>query len=297
MKDLTFEEFDKGIGRSATYWASKETNETKEMVRKKKIEGFYSKYKFIKHEAMIVTPGLYKIFETYKNDFEYHLEDKKPIIVLGDTGVGKSLFLRLSKELFRNKYSHKKKHPINTINCAHFEKQLARSELFGHVKGAFTGAVQKTIGWIEKSNNGLLILEEVGELSKEVQAELLTFLDTKEFHKVGSTKIDKSSVQIVAATNRTDDLREDFFYRFFPYKIPPLYTRRNDVLFYLALLFGDSIESLSLWEVMTLLAHNWPGNIREVERVGRLLYMRKGNKFNKLRGISGSINLEEIYKK
>jgi len=190
-------------------------------------------------------------------------------MICGPSGVGKTLFLHIYKKLCREKRGDNCR--IKTVNCSHFSGDLARSELFGHIKSAFTGAVQDKDGWIKSADNGILVLEEIGDLPKETQANLLTFIETGEFHKVGSTETEKASVKIVGATNRAENLRSDFRYRFFPVNIPPLYERRQDVLYYLACKFPHLIAMLAPWEIMTLLAHNWPGNVREIESLGRLL--------------------------
>jgi transcriptional regulator with GAF, ATPase, and Fis domain len=148
---------------------------------------------------------------------------------------------------------------------------IVRSELFGHVEGAFTGAIRDKTGLVEIANGGLLILEEVGELPFEAQAMLLTFIETGEYRRFGDEKTRKSEVRIVAATNRESDLRADFRYRFFPYYIPPIQARRGDILYYFNEIFPELTKSFTRSEVLLLLSHNWPGSVREIERIGRLL--------------------------
>ena len=134
---------------------------------------------------LIIPPGLGRSLL----DFEahYHVAGKKPILISGDTGVGKSLFLHLSIAYFKEEYKKKKdERPIIEANCAHFaggasDLNMSRSELFGHCKGAFTGAIRNKMGLVEKADGGLLILEELGELPLEVQAMLLTFIETGEY--------------------------------------------------------------------------------------------------------------------
>ena len=222
-------------------------------------------------KRFIVPPGLIKSIK----DFETHIEigQNSPIMICGPSGAGKSLFLHIYKKLVREKHGSDCR--IETVNCSHFSGDLARSELFGHIKGAFTGAVKKKTGWLKRADNGILVLEEIGDLPKETQANLLTFIETGTFHKVGSTVTEKADVQIVAATNREAALRTDFRYRFFPFYVPPLYKRRQDILYYLAYLIPQLIPNLNLWEVMALLAYNWPGNVREIERTGTLLMSKK----------------------
>ena len=225
----------------------------------------------IPHDKFIVPREL--VWRVAQFIAHYEAAKQEPILIVGASGVGKSLFLHLFEKLYREE--HGEKSPIITVNCSHFAGDLARSELFGYTRGAFTGAIRDRTGWIEKANGGVLILEEIGDLPLETQTKLLTFIETKEYSKVGSSEIKKANLQIVGATNREEKLREDFRYRFFPFYIPPLYKRRRDVLYYLAAKFPTLIESLTTWEVLTLLAYNWPGNVREVERVGRLLQRKK----------------------
>lgn len=194
-------------------------------------------------------------------------------MICGPSGVGKSLFLHIYKKICQEKHGPECR--IETVNCSHFSGDLARSELFGHVEGAFTGALRDKEGWLRRADNGILILEEIGDLPRETQANLLTFVETSQFHKVGSTITEKANVHIVAATNRENRLRTDFRHRFFPFYIPPLYQRRYDILYYLAHQFPQLMPSLAPWEIMVLLAYNWPGNVREVEKVGRLLMCKK----------------------
>lgn len=219
----------------------------------------------------IVPPGLrHKVSE-----FQAHFKvaNGAPIMICGPSGVGKTLFLKMARSLCRDEYG--KKTPIYTINCSHFDGDMARSELFGHTKGAFTGAVTDKLGWIRKAHGGVLILEEVGELPQEVQAQLLTFIEDGLFHQVGSSEMERADVRIFAATNNEGALREDFRYRFFPFYVPPLHLRRQDILYYLAGMFPDLVRELCPWEVLTLLAYDWPGNVREIERVGRIMQRRK----------------------
>ena len=219
----------------------------------------------------IIPPGLrYKVRE-----FEAHcrVAQDAPIMICGPSGVGKSLFIHIFKQLHAEKL-REKNFPA-TVNCSHFSGDIARSELFGHVRGAFTGAVEEKKGWIEKTDGGVLILEEVGDLPPETQAKLLSFVETGEYHKVGCSRIRRSSLQIIAATNRYENLREDFQPRFFPFHIPPLHERRGDLLYHLAMTIPELIGQLASWEVLALMAHDWPGNVREVERTALLLKRRK----------------------
>lgn len=220
-----------------------------------------------KSPVWIVPPGL----ADYMELFVAHYEAAKgqPILIVGPTGVGKKFFIYLFKKLYREK---NKIGPIREVNCSHLDVNLARSELFGYIKGAFTGAVKDTPGFVETAHGGALILEEIGELPKPVQAKLLTFIETGGFYRVGDTKKERSSdVQIIGSTNNTEDLREDFRARFLEFQIPPLYMRREDILYYLYAKFPDLVKSLTPWEVLALLCYNYPDNIRGVERMGTMV--------------------------
>jgi transcriptional regulator with AAA-type ATPase domain len=198
-------------------------------------------------------------------------------MILGPTGAGKSMFLRMAKQLFKRCNETKKiKRPIVEANCAHFSSgdsghSLARSELFGHVKGSYTGADKDKTGLVEMADGGLLILEEVCELPLEVQAMLLTFIETGEYRRLGDEEVRNANVKIVAATNRESALRDDFRYRFLPFYIPPIHKRKGDVLYYLYNSFPELMTTISKSEVLLLLCHNWPGNVREIERIGKVM--------------------------
>ncbi len=222
-------------------------------------------------KRLIVPPGLKHLIK----EFEAHVDiaEDTPIMICGPSGSGKSLFLHIYKKLCQEKHGPNCR--IKTVNCSHFSGDLARSELFGHVKGAFTGAMKNTKGWIQHADNGILVLEEIGDLSREIQANLLSFVETGKFNKVGSIRTEKADVRIIATTNREENLRTDFHSRFFSFYIPPLYERRQDILYYLVHKFPDLPATLAPWEVTVLLAYNWPGNVREIEKLGRLLMCKK----------------------
>lgn len=230
-----------------------------------------------KKKRFIITPGLHSKVEQF--EAHYKTAPQEPIMIVGDTGVGKSLFLLIAKILFRREHQEKdpkkRPYPIKEANCAHFggpnsDPYIARIELFGAEAGVAAN-VRDKVGLLERANNGLLILEEIGELPLEVQAMLLTFIDTGKYVNFGGEEIKNAKVQIIGATNNEEALRPDFRHRFFPFYVPPLYFRRGDVLYYLQHMFPEIIETLAPWEVMALLAHNWPGNVREVQRLGWLL--------------------------
>jgi DNA-binding NtrC family response regulator len=205
--------------------------------------------------------------------FERHYEAAKgaPVMIVGPSGVGKTMFIDIYKILYSQKDKENADKPIVTINCAHFDSDLARSELFGYVKGAFTGALKNTDGLIKEADGGLLILEEIGNLSEGTQEKLLTFIETGEYYQVGGRKPIRANVQILGATNDDSRLRLDFKYRFFRFHIPPLYERRGDILYYLAAKYPDLVLQLLRNEILALITFNWEGNVRQIETIGKLL--------------------------
>ena len=203
---------------------------------------------------------------------------KSTILLLGESGTGKELFARAI-----HNWSERKDRPFIAINCVGLSKELLESELFGYEKGAFTGASQLKRGKIEIANGGTVFLDEVGDISEELQAKLLRFLQEREFERVGGTQLIRVDVRIIAATNRNLEaavkegrFREDLFYRInvVPIVLPPLRGRKEDVPS-LAQFFMQrfSIESkksftaISQEALEALNAYDWPGNVRELANV------------------------------
>lgn len=232
-----------------------------------------SEKKIPKKKILIVPPGLKERYETFID--HYKVADGAPILILGPTGVGKTLFYKIYENLFLEKNTKVSKDKIVRANCAHFGNQesdlnIARSELFGTDKKLHaTYKVEQ--GLIEKANGGILFLEEIGELPIAVQAMLLTFIEDKKYKQVGGVTDKTSDCRIVAATNNEGALREDFKNRFFPFSLPPIYERRNDIMYYFYEKDRDSLASLFKDEILELLSYNWPGNVREIERVAFLM--------------------------
>ena len=195
------------------------------------------------------------------------------ILILGETGTGKEF---LVKHIASNM---KKK--LVSANMATIAKETAESNLFGHERGAFTGAVQNKVGLIESANNGMFFLDEIGECSPEVQSKLLRVLQEKEVQPLGSNKARSINVSFIAATHRNlnemtlnGDFREDLLQRLntFPLRIPPLRERLEDIIFYanyyLEECGDESVRySISNDGAQELLAYSWPGNIRELKSV------------------------------
>ncbi|CAB3678438.1 nitric oxide reductase transcriptional regulator NorR [Achromobacter pestifer] len=205
-------------------------------------------------------------------------DSELPILLLGETGVGKELFAHRVHRLSRRAGK-----PLVHVNCAALPESLAESELFGHAKGAFSGAVTDRPGRFEAANGGTLLLDEVGELPLGVQAKLLRTLQNGEIQRLGDDRPRTVDVRIVAATNRSlrdlvraGDFRADLYHRLsvYPIPIPPLRERGNDVL----LLAGRYLElnrarlglrslRLSADAEEMLRRYSWPGNVRELEHV------------------------------
>jgi formate hydrogenlyase transcriptional activator len=200
------------------------------------------------------------------------------VLLTGETGTGKELIARAIHE-----GSARKDRPLIKINCGAIPEGIVESELFGHEKGAFTGALQRRIGRFELADKGTLFMDEVGELPLETQVKLLRVLQEQEFERVGSTKPMRVDVRLVAATNRDLDrevaegrFRADLFYRLnvFPIRIPPLRERREDIprlaeyfLTQFQRKFGKSLRSLTPDSMEQLQRYQWPGNIRELQNV------------------------------
>ena len=197
-------------------------------------------------------------------------------LIIGETGTGKELVARQIHAL-----SNRAKGPFIAVNCGALTETLAESELFGHEKGAFTGAINSRVGWFEAAHHGTLFLDEIGDLSLPMQVKLLRILQEREIVRVGSLKPIPINVRIIAATNvdleqavLDGKFREDLFYRLYValLQIPKLADRRDDIL-PLAKFFVERYQTnphsttlrISALAVKKLIQHRWPGNIRELE--------------------------------
>jgi formate hydrogenlyase transcriptional activator len=210
------------------------------------------------------------------------------VLLLGETGTGKELIARAIHDL-----SRRKERTLVKLNCAAIPTGLLESELFGHEKGAFTGAISQKIGRLELADQGTLFLDEVGDIPAEIQPKLLRALQEREFERLGSTQTRKANIRLIAATNRdlekmvsNREFRSDLFYRLnvFPIRIPPLRERREDIpllISYFVQKFAKQmqkkIESIPVAVSKGLTAWDWPGNIRELENfIERAVILTRG---------------------
>jgi PAS domain S-box-containing protein len=200
------------------------------------------------------------------------------VLILGETGTGKELFARAIHNI-----SDRRDRPLVKVNCAALPANLIESELFGHEKGAFTGALARKIGRFEVADKGTIFLDEIGDLPLDLQAKFLKVLQDGEFERVGDPETIKVDVRVIAATNRNleeaikkETFREDLYYRLnvFPINILPLRERKDDIPLLVnhfvkkyAARIGKKIESVSQKLMNALQSYNWPGNVRELENI------------------------------
>jgi len=198
------------------------------------------------------------------------------VLIQGESGTGKELMAK-----FIHTQSKRQSEPLTTINCAALPETLVESELFGHKKGAFTGATSDQEGRIQSAHNGTLFLDEVGELPLSIQAKLLRFIESGECQTVGQSKTDKVNVRLIAATNRDlfkeveqGNFREDLFYRLnvVPLTLPNLRERHSDITLLinhlsaqLAAKHSLDVPRYSLKAIEHCQRYSWPGNVRELK--------------------------------
>jgi len=200
------------------------------------------------------------------------------VLILGETGTGKEL---IARALHNN--SRRRDRPFVKLNCSAIPSELLESELFGHERGAFTGALTQKVGRFEIADTGTLFLDEIGDMPMALQPKLLRVLQEQEFERLGSCRTHRISVRMVAATNRNldemqsrNEFRSDLYYRLnvFPILMPPLRERREDIaplVAYFAENFasrmGKRIEHIPLETLNALTSYAWPGNVRELQNL------------------------------
>lgn len=217
------------------------------------------------------------------------LDNDITVLIYGESGTGKEL---IAKAIHYN--GIRKDKPFVAVNCASIPRELLESELFGHEKGAFTGAHQRKLGKFEIANGGTIFLDEVGELEMVLQAKLLRVIQQKEFERVGGTELIKTDVRIISATNKdlksaVDEklFREDLYYRLnsFPINIPPLRDRRSDIIVlaeHFLKKFNEKLnknyKGFTKRALKAVYDYSWPGNIREMENtIERCMIIAEGD--------------------
>ena len=218
-------------------------------------------------------------------------EAESTVLILGETGVGKEIVARAV-----HRQSPRSQGPFIRVNCSALPEGLVTSELFGHEKGAFTGAQEQRLGRFELADGGTLFLDEIGDISLDVQVKLLRVLQSKEFERVGGREILRSDFRLIAATNRdlfqavkNNRFRQDLFYRLnvFPIWVPPLRERKDDIPlladFFLKRYIsrnGRTMCSIPDQEMDKLIKYDWPGNVRELENIiERGILLSRGRRF------------------
>jgi formate hydrogenlyase transcriptional activator len=228
-----------------------------------------------KHEEIIgKSPGIKKVLK----QIEQVAPTDSAVLIMGETGCGKERIARAIHNL-----SKRKDRVMTIVNCASLPPALVESELFGREKGAYTGALSRQIGRFELADNSTILLDEIGELTSEIQAKLLRVLESGEFERLGSPKSIRVNVRVIAATNRNlteevkrGNFREDLFYRLnvFPIEVPPLRERKEDIpllvrafIYNFATKMGKRIQTIPRKTMELLMNYSWPGNIRELRNV------------------------------
>ena len=230
--------------------------------------------------------GTSKAARLVQEEIEHASRSDAKVLITGESGVGKEVVAQLVHQ-----QSRRSRAPLVTINCAGVPDTLLASEMFGHVRGSFTDAHRDKAGWLEQANRGTVFLDEVGEMSLQMQSLLLRFLENGEIQRVGSDRsVSKVDVRVIAATNRrlsdriaANEFREDLFYRLnvIHIAIPPLRERREDIpmlLDHFLRVFSKAhnLEQPRLSEsaAAQIVASDWPGNVRQLRNVAERLVLR-----------------------
>lgn len=220
--------------------------------------------------SWIVPPGLVEALARFEIRCDAIINKKTAgehscLLIRGETGVGKSMFAECFVHKYLKQYPERR---VITINCSAIPETLLESELFGYKKGASSTAVKDKKGILEIAGDGVVILEELGEMEKNLQAKLLVAIERRVFFSLGDTKETRLNAQIVATSNAPrEKFRPDFWFRFETFAVPPLHKRRYDVIYYIQHFDKELIELLTGGVVLALFGYNWPGNVREVESV------------------------------
>jgi DNA-binding NtrC family response regulator len=242
------------------------------------VEGYHAFVDIVGHDE--------KMLETFEL-IERVADSDATVLITGESGTGKELIARALHQ-----HSHRAQKPFVAVNCTAIPEQLIESELFGHERGAFTGAVQRRIGKFELAHGGTLLLDEIGSMRLDIQTKLLRALQEREIERVGGERTIKVDVRIVAATNadlrelvKAKAFRDDLYYRLnvIPVFVPPLRSRKGDIplliQYFLAKYnrqFSRYVRGFSLAAIDALQAYDWPGNVRELENiVERLVVISK----------------------
>ncbi|MBI5748217.1 MAG: sigma 54-interacting transcriptional regulator [Nitrospinae bacterium] len=215
------------------------------------------------------------------------LDDDSTILILGESGTGKEL---VAKAIHYN--SRRADKPLIPVNCGAIPEELLESELFGHEKGSFTGAIRMRMGKFELADSGTIFLDEIGDMSPALQVKMLRVLQEQEFERVGGMKSLKVDIRVIAATHRnlekeveSNKFREDLFYRLnvIPISIPPLRERKSDIpilanhfLLKFNRIKNRNIEGFSEEAMKCLSEYHWPGNVRELENIIERTVILKG---------------------
>ena len=230
------------------------------------------------HSSFNNIVGISKKIDNVLKKVELVAKTNTTVLITGETGTGKELLARAL-----HKGSSRKDQPMVNVNCSALPVSLIESELFGHEKGAFTGATAQKIGRFELAHGGTIFLDEIGDMPLELQAKLLRVLQEGEFERIGNPNTIKVDTRVIAATNRDlekamekGEFREDLFYRLnvFPLHAPSLRERKEDIPYLvshfcvkLGSKVGKDITSVSKEALDQLMEYNWPGNVRELENV------------------------------
>lgn len=244
------------------------------------------------------SPQMQRIFST----LEKVIDTDSTVLIIGESGTGKEI---IAKAVHYN--SNRKQFPFRSIDCSTIPQDLIGSELFGHEKGAFTGAISRKIGKFEVASKGSLFLDEISNLSIDMQAKLLRVLQEKEFERIGGNQIIKVNTRIVAASNRDlrelvaeNKFREDLYYRLnvVPVYLPPLRERKEDAPLFIDHFlnkfnteYGRDVN-IELKARLFLVEYSWPGNVRQLENVIKRLVLLSTNKLVTVDDISSVLEYE-----